>query len=93
MVPTMAEQPLNEWLFDEYIAKKDALNDLITRHENLLNHLADVCRRNDRMQTAGDELASYLEQGDALIAFLQSDPSDQNNFVAKAIQKWRESNV
>jgi hypothetical protein len=80
--PENPEQgPLNEWLFDEYIRVKDALTDLSRRHEEIVNHLVDVCRRNDRMLAAGNDLRDHLLQ------------FSRQHGVEEAIQKWGEANV
>jgi hypothetical protein len=86
--PENPEQgPLNEWRFDEYIRTKDALADLIRRHEQIINTLADVCRRNDRMRGVGDEMVDCI---DRLAVTLNA---DQQNHLDGVIQKWREANV
>lgn len=81
--------PLNEWLFDEYIKVKDALADLTRRHEEIVNHLADVCRRNDRMQEAGDRLVSLI----AWITQRLPQGSKLDVDVDAVIQNWGDTNV
>ena len=82
----MDTEPLNEWVVSELSRVRDALADLTRRHEEVLNHLADVCRRNDKMQAVGNAMRDMLElwysEGD-------SDPAE----VDKLIQKWSEANV
>ena len=77
------EETLNEWVVSELSRTMDALRDLAQRHEQIVNHLADVCRRNDRMEQAGGYLA----------AMLNTVPLPNDEFIEEAIQRWRESNV
>jgi len=82
--PEVVNGPLNEWLFDEYIRVKDALADLTRRHEEIVNTLADICRRNDRMQAAGDALVTFLSETPVTAGSARID---------ELIQKWGEANV
>lgn len=80
-------QPLNEYIVDEWMRTKAALDDLIQRHEKIVNHLADVCRRNDKMQSAGNRMR------DVLLDNFGADPPDPLAVCDEAIQKWTEANT
>lgn len=81
--------PLNEWVVTELTKTRDALSDLMERHENILHHLTDVCRRNDRMRQAGDALVTLIHEYPGLGP--EFDPLQQQ--IDTAIQKWGEANV
>jgi hypothetical protein len=74
-------EPLNEWVVSELSRTKDALRDLARRHEEVVNRLAEVCRRNDKMQAAGNKLR-------AIILDFDIDGFDQG-----AIDEWDDANV
>ena len=84
------EFDINEYLLDENTHLKALLKAsqwnlaaVMQRHEGILNTLVDVCRRNDRMQVAGECLRTLLEDYDLAGDIL----------VGEAIQKWTEANV
>lgn len=77
---------INEWLLDEYIAKRDALTDLTRRHEEIVNTLADICRRNDRMLAVGNKMAEILN------CAANKDPWVSEE-IDKILQQWGEANV
>lgn len=76
------DEPLNEWVVSEWSRVLDQLRDLMRRHEEIVNHLADVCRRNDRMRSAGDNLVSLLSQHEI-----------EEGKIELAIQEWGEANT
>ena len=89
--------PLNEWIVDELTRTQDSLRDLMRRHEEIVNHLADVCKRNDRMREAGDALVSLLLNVDYKNTWvLEEDPeafTQYSTLIEEAIQKWGEANT
>lgn len=80
------EETLNEWVVSELSRTMDSLRDLARRHEEVLNHLADVCRRNDKMEAAGQLLINAIYH----VTCATEEEQDRFNH---AIQKWGEANV
>jgi hypothetical protein len=88
-IPDWELPPLDEWVVDELTRTRDALSDLMERHENIVNHLADVCRRNDKMQAAGDALVQLLHDMSGW-AIVEKNHGDR---ISELTQKWGESSV
>lgn len=94
----MDEDVVNEYLLDAYTLKKqqydrlqEQLQELVERHDVLLNTLTDVCRRADRMQQAGDHLRDLI---DTIITEWEREPSDELvKIIDKACQDWGDANV
>lgn len=91
--------PLNEWVVDELTKTRDALSDLMERHEDILNRLSGVCRKNDELRAAGVELAVFVHE---LVLIMQDPeifPDDELKQsvmledAKKALDRWRETNV
>ena len=96
---TEEEKPfqLNEWIFDEYIRYKEQLVELAQRHDDILNRLTEVCRRNDELRAAGIELSTFVGE---LIQRVQCIPPENIDYeiqlvkdAKKALDRWREANV
>ena len=87
------EEIVNEWLLTEYGRMKEQLLDLAQRHETIVNTLADVCRRNDRMQAAGDKMRDLLDLAHPIVANAHEDVIELPKLIDEAIQKWGEANV
>lgn len=80
--------PINEWVVVELSRTKDTLADLAIRHENIVNRLADVCRRNDRMQEIGNLMRDLLSEVAADRA-----SALEAGAIQFAIQMWGEANA
>jgi hypothetical protein len=83
------EEVVNEYLLDAYEFKKNQVRVLQTqlqtiteKYETTLNTYADVCRRADKMQKAGDEMRDWL------LAYPEPD-----SIVEALIDDWGEANV
>lgn len=95
------EHVVNEWLLDAYGVVKEQrdllkrqLDDLVSKHENTLNLLADICRRNDRMLAAGDRMRDLLDQ--AVLEVGIGEEAAIKEFTAQidtAIADWGAANV
>lgn len=95
MPDDMDTEPLNEWIVSEWSRTQDALKDLMRRHEEILNHLADVCRRNDKMEQAGDFLCSVLLNIDTPVRLNHETGQHRHlkDEVDEALRQWGEANT
>lgn len=96
MPDDMDSHPINEWIAGELarikeqlMASERNLQNLIEHHRIVVDNYASVCRYNDRMRAAGDELVNLIHEYPGLgpeFDLLQWS-------IDEAIKKWNEANV
>ena len=80
--------PLNEWVVDEMVRTKEALTDLISRHQSLLDYLSALARKNDALRAAGRELKAIIHEG-----YVLTTNDGLIERIDRALERWENIDV